>query len=155
MLRQEDDMSEDQKPKLVGINHVALEVDDIDQALEWYGKLFDFKLRGRGERNAFIDMGDQFINLMETKKPHEDDGRHFGVVVDDRSAVRELVKAAGGRLLPGPFLDFLDPWGNRVEVVDYADIQYTKAPHVLRGMGLELGKNKGALKELADKGMAP
>jgi len=149
-------MSKEQKrPRLVGMNHIALEVGDIEEALAFYGKIFDFALRSKSKRAAFIDMGDQFINLMETKKPHEDDGRHFGIVVDDRSAVRELVKAAGGRLLPGPFLDFLDPWGNRVEVVDYADIQYTKAPHVLRGMGLDLGKNKGALKELADKGMAP
>ena len=149
-------MSNEQKrPKLVGMNHIALEVGDIDEALAFYGKIFDFTLRSKGKGMAFIDMGDQFINLMETKDKHEDDGRHFGLVVDDRSAVRELVKAAGGKLLPGPFLDFLDPWGNRIEVVDYADIQFTKAPHVLRGMRLDLGKNKGALKELADKGMAP
>jgi lactoylglutathione lyase len=143
------------RPKLVGMNHIALEVGDVEAALAFYGKIFEFKLRGRGKGQAFIDMGDQFIALMETKDRHEDDGRHFGVVVDDRSAVRELVKAAGGRLLPGPFLDFLDPWGNRVEVVDYADIQFTKAPHVLRGMGLDLGKNEGALRELTEKGMAP
>lgn len=149
-------MSNEQKrPKLVGMNHIALEVADIDEALAFYGKIFDFKLRSKSKGAAFIDMGDQFINFMETERKHQDDGRHFGLVVDDRSAVRELVKAAGGKLLPGPFLDFLDPWGNRVEVVDYADIQFTKAPHVLRGMHLDLGKNKGALKELADKGMAP
>ena len=143
------------KPRMVGMNHVAIEVGDIEEALAFYGRIFDFTLRGKGKTNAFIDMGDQFINLTQTRAEHRDSPRHFGLVVDDRSAVRELVKAAGGELLDGPFLDFLDPWGNRVEVVDYADIQYTKAPHVLRGMGLELGKNKGALKELADKGMAP
>jgi len=146
---------ENKRPRLVGMNHIALEVGDIEEALAFYGKIFDFTLRSKSKGAAFIDMGDQFINLMATKKTHEDDGRHFGLVVDDRSAVRELVKAAGGKLLPGPFLDFLDPWGNRVEVVDYADIQYTKAPHVLRGMRLDLDKTRGALKELADKGMAP
>ena len=143
------------KPRMVGMNHVAIEVGDIEEALAFYGRIFDFTLRGKGKTNAFIDMGDQFINLTQTRAEHRDSPRHFGLVVDDRSAVRELVKAAGGELLDGPFLDFLDPWGNRVEVVDYADIQYTKAPHVLRGMGLDLDKNKGALKELADKGMAP
>jgi hypothetical protein len=77
------------------------------------------------------------------------------VVVDDRSHVKDLVKAAGGKLLAGPFLDFLDPWGNRVEVVEYTNIQFTKASHVLRGMGLDLAKNDKALAELAEKGMAP
>ncbi|MGC1884876.1 MAG: VOC family protein [Stellaceae bacterium] len=143
------------KPRLVGINHIALEVGDIDQALDFYGKIFDFTLRGKRSGNAFIELGDQFINLMETPAPHEDRRRHFGLVVDDRSSVRERVEAAGGRLLPGPFLDFLDPWGNRVEVVEYSNIQFTKAPHVLRAMNFELDKSEKALRELADKGMAP
>ena len=144
------------KPKLVGVNHIALEVGDVEQALAFYGSIFEFTLRGRGKGQAFIDMGDQFIALMETKDKHQDDGRHFGVVVDDRSAVRELVKAAGGRLLPGPFLDFLDPWGNRIEIVGYDNIQFTKAPNVLRGMGLtHLSRSESAIKELSDKGMAP
>ena len=143
------------RPRLVGVNHIALEVGNVEEALAFYGQIFDFTLRGKSKHQAFIDMGDQFLALMETKDKHQDDGRHFGVVVDDRATVRTLVKAAGGRLLPGPFLDFLDPWGNRVEVVDYADIQFTKAPHVLRGMGLDLGKSEDALRELADKGMAP
>lgn len=143
------------KPRLVGINHIALEVGDIDQALDFYGKIFDFTLRGKRLGNAFIELGDQFINLMETPTPHEDRRRHFGLVVDDRSSVRERVEAAGGRLLPGPFLDFLDPWGNRVEVVEYSNIQFTKAPHVLRAMNFELDKSEKALRELADKGMAP
>jgi catechol 2,3-dioxygenase-like lactoylglutathione lyase family enzyme len=143
------------KPRLVGINHIALEVGNIDEALEFYGKIFDFKLRGKRPGNAFIELGDQFINMMETQTRHEDQRRHFGLVVDDRSNVRARVEAAGGKLLPGPFLDFLDPWGNRVEVVEYANIQFTKAPHVLRAMGFDLDKNENARRELADKGMAP
>ena len=143
------------KPRMVGMNHVAIEVGDIDEALAFYGRIFDFTLRGKSKRNAFIDMGDQFINMTQVDTKHRDSPRHFGLVVDDRSAVRELVKAAGGELLDGPFLDFLDPWGNRVEVVAYSDIQFTKAPHVLRGMGLALDKTEKAQRELADKGMAP
>ena len=149
-------MSEITKPKLVGINHVAIEVDDIDAALEWYGRLFSFSLRGKGERNAFIDMGDQFINL--TLVPGADAGqnverRHIGLVVDDRSRMIDLAKAAGARMVEGPFLDFLDPWGNRLEIIEYANIQFIKASHVLRGMGLALDKNDKARRELADKGM--
>lgn len=143
------------KPRLIGLNHIALEVGNIDQALEFYGTIFDFTLRAKRPGNAFIELGDQFINLMENSTPHEDQRRHFGLVVDDRSSVRARVEAAGGRLLPGPFLDFLDPWGNRVEVVEYDNIQFTKAPHILRAMGFDLGKNEKALNELADKGMAP
>jgi catechol 2,3-dioxygenase-like lactoylglutathione lyase family enzyme len=145
----------ERKPKLVGVNHIALEVGNIDEALAFYGRIFDFTLRGRGKGQAFIDMGDQFIALTEVATPHQDARRHFGLVVDDRAPVRQLAEAAGAQLLPGPFLDFLDPWGNRIEVVEYANIQFTKAPHVLRGMGLALQKNEKAQKELTDKGMAP
>lgn len=145
----------DRRPKLVGMNHVALEVGDVEAALAFYGKIFEFKLRSRSKGQAFIDMGDQFIALMETKTPHEDKQRHFGVVVDDRSQVKQLAEAAGARLVPGPFLDFLDPWGNRFEVIEYGKIQFTKAPHVLRGMGLALDKTEDARRELAEKGMAP
>jgi lactoylglutathione lyase len=143
------------KPRLVGVNHVAFEVADIDAALDFYRQIFDFTLRARRPGNAFIELGDQFINMMETQTPHEDNRRHFGLVVDDRSSVRARVEAAGGKLLPGPFLDFLDPWGNRVEVVDYANIQFTKAPQVLRAMRLDLDKNENARRELADKDMLP
>jgi catechol-2,3-dioxygenase len=143
------------KPRLVGINHIALEVGDIEQALAFYGRIFDFTLRAKRPGNAFIELGDQFINLIQSGEEHHDRRRHFGLVVDDRSQVRALVQAAGGELLPGPFLDFLDPWGNRVEIVEYADIQFTKAPHVMRAMGLDAGKNEKARRELADKGMAP
>jgi lactoylglutathione lyase len=143
------------KPRLVGINHVALEVGDIDQALEWYGQLFAFTLRGKNERSAFIDMGDQFINLTLAPGPQKQDveRRHIGLVVDDRARILDLARAAGARMVEGPFLDFLDPWGNRLEIVEYANIQFTKAPHVLRGMGLALEKNERAKRELADKGM--
>jgi catechol 2,3-dioxygenase-like lactoylglutathione lyase family enzyme len=149
-------MSDGRKPRLVGINHVAIEVGDIDEALAWYGQLFEFTLRGKSERNAFIDMGDQFVNL--TRVPdHRQTGverRHIGFVVDDRSTVRARAEAAGATMVEGPFLDFLDPWGNRLEIIEYSNIQFTKAPNVLRGMGLALDKNANARKELADKGMA-
>lgn len=149
-------MSESDRPRLVGINHVAIEVGDIDAALEWYGRLFSFTLRGKGERNAFIDMGDQFINitLVPGSVRAETERRHIGLVVDDRSGMLELAKAAGARIVEGPFLDFLDPWGNRLEIIEYSNIQFTKAPHVLHGMGLALSKNEKARRELADKGMA-
>ena len=148
-------MAEAKKPRLVGINHVAIEVSDIDKALEWYGRIFDFTLRGKGERNAFIDMGDQFINMTLVKDyaVAGEEKRHIGFVVDDRSRIIELAKAAGARFVEGPFLDFLDPWGNRLEIIEYSNIQFTKAPGVLRGMGLDLDKNEKAKKELADKGM--
>jgi catechol 2,3-dioxygenase-like lactoylglutathione lyase family enzyme len=143
------------KPRLVGINHIALEVTDVEKALEFYGQIFAFTLRGRGKGHAFIDIGDQFIALTETAAPHRDEHRHFGLVVDDRSAVRELAKAAGAELLEGAFFDFLDPWGNRVQVVEYADVQFTKATEVLRAMGLKLEKREKVLRELADKGIQP
>jgi catechol 2,3-dioxygenase-like lactoylglutathione lyase family enzyme len=149
-------MTETSKPRLVGINHVAIEVGNIDEALEWYGRLFDFTLRGNGERNAFIDIGDQFVNLTLAANPArlEAERRHIGFVVDDRSQMVELARAAGARMVEGPFLDFLDPWGNRLEIVEYSNIQFTKAAHVLRGMGLTLDKNEKAGAELAEKGMA-
>jgi predicted enzyme related to lactoylglutathione lyase len=143
------------RARAVGLNHVALEVGDIDEALAFYGRLFEFQLRGRSETSAFIDLGDQFLALQKGRTQAADDGRHFGFVVDDKGAVRDALREAGVALLPGPFLDFLDPWGNRVEIVDYDNIQFTKAPNVLRGMGLaHLSKNDKAMKELTDKGMA-
>ncbi|MBV9829928.1 MAG: VOC family protein [Alphaproteobacteria bacterium] len=150
-------MSDTRKPRLVGINHVALEVGDIDAALAWYAQIFEFTLRGRNERSAFLDMGDQFINFAKVDGIRDDtvERRHIGFVVDDRSSVKARAVAAGATLVEGPFLDFLDPWGNRIEVVEYANIQFTKAPNVLRGMGLSLDKNDSARKELAEKGMSP
>ena len=143
------------KARAVGFNHVALEVGDIDEALAFYGRLFEFKLRGKSADMAFIDLGDQFLALQKGRRQAPDDGRHFGLVVDDKEAVRRALKEAGINPLPGRFLDFLDPWGNRIEIVGYDNIQFTKAPNVLRGMGLaHLHKNASALKELADKDMA-
>ena len=141
---------------MVGFNHVALEVGDIEEALAFYGRIFEFSLRSKSKSQAFIDLGDQFIALQKGRKQPRDDGRHFGLVVDDKETARRALLAAGVELLPGIFLDFLDPWGNRVEIVGYDNIQFTKAPNVLRGMKLaHLSKKKSALKELADKGMAP
>jgi catechol 2,3-dioxygenase-like lactoylglutathione lyase family enzyme len=140
----------------MGVNHVALEVGDIEEALAFYGRLFEFKLRGKSEDAAFIDLGDQFLALQKGRKQPGDDGRHFGLVVDDKEAVRKALTDAGVKPLPGRFLDFLDPWGNRIEIVGYENIQFTKAPHVLRGMGLaDLAKSAEAVRELADKDMAP
>jgi len=149
-------MTDTPKARAVGLNHVALEVGDIDAALAFYGRLFAFKLRGRSKDAAFIDLGDQFLALQKGRKQSADDGRHFGLVVDNKDAVREALAVAGIKPLPGRFLDFLDPWGNRIEIVGYDGIQFTKAPHVLVGMGLtHLSKTDEALKELRDKGMAP
>ncbi|HST75481.1 MAG TPA: VOC family protein [Acetobacteraceae bacterium] len=147
-------MTDQAKPRLVGINHVALEVGDIEHALMFYGRIFSFELRGRGDKSAFLDMGDQFLALMEGRSQAPDGTRHFGLVVDDRSRVRDLAKAAGAKMLDGPFLDFLDPWGNRIEVVEYRNLQFTKADAVLRGMGLELSKSEKAREELRAKGIA-
>ena len=140
--------------RLVGINHVALEVDDLEEALEWYGRIFQFELRGRGGRMAFVDMGDQFIALSEGRKQPPDTHRHFGLVVDDKQAARKALEAAGAEILPGRGLDFLDPWGNHVQVVGYGDSQFSKTAAVMRGMGLELPKSEGALAELRQKGLA-
>ena len=148
-------MTQARKARAVGFNHVALEVGDIDEALAFYGRLFEFELRGKSKTSAFIDLGDQFLALQKGRTHPTDDGRHFGLVVDDKEAVRRALAEAGVKTLPGQFLDFLDPWGNRIEIVGYDNIQFTKAPNVLRGMGLShLSKNKSAMKELTDKGMA-
>ncbi len=149
-------MSTPKKARAVGFNHVAIEVGDIEEALAFYGSLFDFELRGKSETMAFIDLGDQFLALQSGRSQAADDGRHFGIVVDDKEAVRQALAAAGVEALPGRFLDFQDPWGNRIEIVGYDNIQFTKAPNVLRGMGLEhLTKTEKAIEELTEKGMAP
>jgi lactoylglutathione lyase len=142
--------------RLVGINHVALEVGDVDAALALYGRLFDFELRGRGERSAFIDMGDQFLAISEGRTQTADDSRHFGLVVDDKEAVRAAVEAEGLELVGiGHRLDFMDPWGNRIEVVGYADIQFERVPPVKRKLGIEaLGKTEKARREIADRGLS-
>lgn len=144
------------KPRLIGVNHVALEVDDIDEALAFYGRFFEFSLRGRGESMAFIDLGDQFIALSAGRRQPTDAHRHFGLVVDGREGLRARLEAAGVEIVSERRLDFLDPWGNRIEIIGYSNIQFTKAPHILRGMGLgHLAKTEGAIEELREKGMAP
>jgi len=141
------------RPRLVGINHVALEVGDIAEALAFYGSIFDLSLRGRGPGMAFIDIGDQFIALARGRSQAPDEERHFGLVVDDKQAVREALQAAGAEILPGRGLDFLDPWGNHVQVVQYDEVQYTKPERMLRAMGIEPAKTERALEELRRKGL--
>jgi lactoylglutathione lyase len=145
----------DPVPRLVGINHVVLEVTDLGEALDFYGRVFDFELRGRVRGMAFIDMGDQFLVLAQERDPAPPDReRHFGLVVDDREAVRGRLEEIGARILGGRGLDFIDPWGNRVQVVEYGQIQFSKTEGVLRGMGLGgLGKSEAALDELREKGL--
>ncbi len=141
------------RARLVGINHVALEVGDVEEALDLYAKLFDFELRGRvGNRMAFIDMGDQFLALSSGRVQASDDARHFGLVVDDKQAALQAAREAGAELAGNTFRD---PWGNNVQIVGYEDVQFTKAPEILRGMGLgNLEKSEKALEELRSKGLA-
>jgi catechol 2,3-dioxygenase-like lactoylglutathione lyase family enzyme len=139
----------------VGINHLVIEVTDLEAALDFYGSVFEFELRGRVRGMAFIDMGDQFLVLAESRSPGPPDREsHFGLVVDDRNAVRRRLEEVGADILRGRGLDFRDPWGNRVQVVEYGQIQFSKTGSVLRGMGLEsLEKSERALGELRDKGL--
>jgi lactoylglutathione lyase len=140
--------------RLIGINHVALEVGDVDAALDLYGRLFAFSLRGRAGSMAFIDMGDQFLAVAEGRRQGPDAGRHFGLVVDDKEAVRAAVEREGLEMVPGRGLDFLDPWGNRFEVVDYRDIQFSRSPGVMRKLGVEgLEKRSSALDEIRSRGL--
>ena len=142
------------RPRLVGINHVALEVADVDAALDWYGRIFEFTLRERMPGAAFVDIGDQFLALMEGQTGPADRARHFGLVVEDKEATRKALEAGGVAIRPGRRLDFQDPWGNTVEVVQYDQVQFTKSDRVLSAMGLDLGKTQEALAELEEKGLA-
>jgi lactoylglutathione lyase len=149
-------MTQSKKARALGFNHIALEVADVEDALAFYARIVDFKLRSKSKDMAFIDLGDQFLALQKGQSQPPGSGRHFGLVVDDKQAVRSSLEAAGVEILPGPFLDFYDPWGNRVEIVGYEGVQFSKAPNVLRGMGLtHLSKSAKAMQELAEKGMAP
>jgi lactoylglutathione lyase len=141
------------RPRLVGTNHVALEVGDLEEALAFYGRVFDFELRGRVPGMAFLDMGDQFVALSEGRAQPPDEDRHVGLVVDDKAAARRALEEANAEILPGRGLDFRDPWGNRIQVVEYGEVQFTKAPEVLRGMGLDLEKSERAREELRRKGL--
>lgn len=153
-------MTEDHRARLVGINHIALEVGDVDAALDFYGKIFTFELRGRTTADdgtltmAFIDLGDQFIALSKGREQPADQHRHFGLVVEDRSQVEALARAAGAEMVEGPFLDFRDPWGNRIEVVEYRDIQFTKTDAVMAKLGASPEKTEKARKEIAEKGLS-
>ena len=148
--------SDRQKARGVGINHIALEVGDVDEALEFYGRFLEFEIARRSETAAFIYFGDQFINFFKGRNQSPDERRHFGIAVDDKELVRRTLAEMGVELIDGRFLDFLDPWGNRVEITTYTNIQFTKADHVLRGMGLaHLNKTEEALAELREKGMGP
>jgi catechol 2,3-dioxygenase-like lactoylglutathione lyase family enzyme len=141
--------------RLVGINHVVLEVGDVDDALAFYGRIFEIELRGRVHGMAFVDMGDQFLVLAAGRSQEPDGKRHFGLVVDDRDEVRRKLQEAAAEILGTRGLDFRDPWGNHVQVVEYAEIQFSKTPEVLAGMGLDgLAKSESALRELREKGLA-
>jgi catechol 2,3-dioxygenase-like lactoylglutathione lyase family enzyme len=144
--------------RLIGINHVALEVGDVDDALEFYGRLFRFELRGRVHGMAFVDMGDQFLALAEGRTQPRDDGRHFGLVVDDLRAVRDALAEQGIEAIEtggGSGFDFYDPWGNRIEVVEYGMIQFERTPGVKRKLGVEaLDKSAAARREIEERGLA-
>ncbi len=152
-------MSTSAKTRLVGLNHVALEVGDVEAALDFYGRIFEFDLRGSHENDegrrvmAFIDMGDQFLALSEGRTQEADRGRHFGLVVEDRSNVGELAGAAGAIPVDGSPFNFLDPWGNRIEIVDYRDVQFSKTDVVMAAMGLDPQKSDDAVAELDAKDM--
>ena len=142
------------RARLIGINHVALEVGDVDAALELYGRLFSFELRGRAGRMAFIDMGDQFLALSEGRRQGPDEARHFGLVVDDKEAVRAAAEREGLQMVSSRGLDFLDPWGNRFEIVAYSDIQFERAPGAKRKLGIEdLDKSAAAQQEIVERGL--
>jgi catechol 2,3-dioxygenase-like lactoylglutathione lyase family enzyme len=149
-------MHERKKSRAIGFNHVALEVGNIEDALAFYAEFLEFELRSKSESMAFIDLGDQFLALSKGRRQGPDDDRHVGLVVEDKAAVAAILEDLDVAIISDRFLDFLDPWGNRIEIIGYENIQFTKAPQVLRGMGLaHLGKSNSALKELAEKGMAP
>ena len=140
---------------MVGINHVALEVGDVDEAVAFYGRIFEVELRGRVHGMAFLDMGDQFLALAQSEAPGAGPRAHFGLVVEDRARVRKALQDARVEVEPGRGLHFRDPWDNLVEVVQYSEVQFTKAPEVLGGMGLEgLGKSESAQRELREKGLS-
>ena len=151
-----NDEAAPRRARAVGINHIALEVGDIDAALDFYGAFLAFEIARRSDTAAFVYFGDQFINFAKGRRQGPDDRRHFGIAVDDKELARKRLEELGVKFLDGRFMDFLDPWGNRVEITTYTKIQYTKADHVLRGMGLaHLEKTDDALAELREKGMAP
>ena len=148
--------SQPQKARASGINHVEIEVGDVAGAIDFYGRFLEFQVEEQNDEMALVYFGDQFINFIRNTDRRPDQMRHFGIAVDDKPLARRTLEAMGVQLLDSRFLDFLDPWGNRVELTTYTAIQYTKADHILRGMGLgHLSKSEEALAELRTKGMAP
>jgi catechol 2,3-dioxygenase-like lactoylglutathione lyase family enzyme len=148
-------MTAPERVRALGLNHVALEVGSVDDALEWWSRFLDVELRGRRSGMAWIDLGDQFVALSESRSQPPDDARHFGLVVDGKERLRAALREAGVTVPAAGSLRFQDPWGNNIEVVDYRDVQFTKAPEVLRGMGFHgLDKRDAALEELRSKGLA-
>jgi hypothetical protein len=104
---------------------------------------------------AWIDLGDQFLALSAGRRQGPDDGRHFGLAVDDKEAVRAALTDAGVDVARSGGLRFRDPWGNSIEIVDYRDIQFTKAPQVLAALAPDgLEKTAAAREELERKGLA-
>jgi lactoylglutathione lyase len=143
----------------IGINHVAFEVRDLDEALAWWRRWFEFELRGRRATMAWLDLGDQFVALSQVAEGpggpgSVDTGRHVGLVVDDKEALRAALREAGEDVRRSGSLRVRDPSGNLIEIVDYRDVQFSKSGPVLRGMGLHgLEKSPSARQELADKGL--
>ena len=140
--------------RALGVNHVAFEVEDLDEALAWWERHFDFQLRGRVPGMAFIDLGDQFVALSEGRSQAPDAHRHVGLVVEDKEALRAALADAGEEVNTRGNLRMRDPSGNQIEIVDYRDVQFTKTPAVLRALGVEgISKSERAEKELAEKGL--
>lgn len=141
--------------RLVGINHIAFEVSDLDETLAWYERFFDVTLRGRRETMAWIDLGDQFIALTVAPVPTADRSRHVGIVVSDKEGLRRALSDAGAEVATSGSLRVRDPSGNLLEIVDYRDVQFSKTDAVLGGMGLAgLEKSPAAREELRNKGLA-
>jgi lactoylglutathione lyase len=141
-------------PRLVGINHIAVEVGDVGEAVAFFERIFDdVRLRGRSGGMAFVDLGDQFIALAAGVTHAPDHGRHVGLVVDDLEETVRRLREAGVEMIGSH--DFRDPWGNRWQLVDYREIQFTKTPRILEGMGLGgLEKSERAFEELRAKDLA-
>jgi lactoylglutathione lyase len=146
------------RARLIGINHVALEVGDANAAAAFYGRLFDFELRGTTAGMAFLDLGDQFLALAEGRTQARDDARHFGLVVDDLEAAKAALAAEGIEPIHSPHgggFEFYDPWGNRIQAVEYGEIQFERTAGVKRKLGIEsLEKTEQAKREIEERGLA-
>ena len=142
------------KATAIGINHIALEVGNIAEALAFYGSFLNFTITSQTEDAAFIYFGDQFINFAKGRTQTPDEKRHFGIAVDDKELVRNTLTEMDVTLLGGQFLDFLDPWGNRIEITTYTNIMFSKSTAILRGIGMDhLQKTDEALAELDKQGL--